>query len=452
MSARSRLRPGPVGAFGPSRDTRRQFARQPRPGRGPRFGTEIRLDRLDGAYDLLDGRPLGGGLAQTPRHQLPYLQRHTAEIGILVHHSVEHRVGITVPEGAAARRCEHRGLPQREHVGRGHGIPAEHLLRRHVGDGSEGRAARRHRRGVRGPRDTEVDDPRAVRGEQHVRGLEVPVHDALAVHRLQGLRDTGDQPQHRVDGQRPVIAYRVGEGGPRHIGGRTPRHRSRSVAVHDRSRVEPVHPARRGHLGLEPLAELGALGQLRPDHLDRDGPPARRVREIDPSHAAGPEPCHQAVAADDLRIAVLQRLETSRIGPEICSVVSHCITAPVSRVKTAADLMAGPGTPGVDAMPWGRRHCLPVSANWRRTASSRSASGAATRRSSSRSVRVSSCWLKICVRPCSSKVVACSAVLARRATATASVATAAVRESPCSWSCRCRSRAVTWPRRPTASK
>lgn len=43
---------------------------------------------------------------------------------------------------------------------------------------------------------------------------------------LKGPSDSGDQPQHGVDGQRPLVTHRIRERRSEQPGGRAPRHRS----------------------------------------------------------------------------------------------------------------------------------------------------------------------------------------------------------------------------------
>ena len=47
------------------------------------------------------------------------------------------------------------------------------------------------------------------------------------------------------------------------------------VSVNHGGREYAAHPAGRGHFPCEPGPEISALGQVGPDHLDGDVPPAR---------------------------------------------------------------------------------------------------------------------------------------------------------------------------------
>jgi hypothetical protein len=60
-------------------------------------------------------------------------------------------------------------------------------------------------------------------GEQHVRRLEITVHDTGRVDGLQGLSDPGDQPEYRRFGHRAVVRDGLPQGRSWHVGGRQPR-------------------------------------------------------------------------------------------------------------------------------------------------------------------------------------------------------------------------------------
>ena len=170
---------------------------------------------------------------------------------------------------------------------------------------------------VHGLRDPEVDHFGAGRGEQHVRRLEVPVHQPGGVDRAQRLGELPGQPQlvrprtaARVDGRR---SSSVGPG-------------TNSVASHGRSASGsasstravniPADRRRGGHLPPEPLPEPRLAGQLVPDDLDRRLRAVRGHAEVDPAHAAGAQPTLQQEATDPLRVAGLQGLHApGHYGP-----------------------------------------------------------------------------------------------------------------------------------------
>ncbi len=121
---------------------------------------------------------------------------------------------MPVAEGAVPGRGVRDEVAEGEHVGRRGYRPACHLLGGHEGGGAEHRAGPGQRGGVRGVRDAEVDDARAVGGEQHVGRLEVTVHQPGRVDRAQPLRDPAEQAEDGRLGERPVLAHGVVQRGP----------------------------------------------------------------------------------------------------------------------------------------------------------------------------------------------------------------------------------------------
>jgi hypothetical protein len=93
-------------------------------------------------------------------------------------------------ERRAAREHLEQDRSRREQVGAGVRGLARHLLGGHVARGAHhhararqvrGRAQRSRRRGLARPREAEVEQLHAVRGEEHVGRLEVAVDDAARV-------------------------------------------------------------------------------------------------------------------------------------------------------------------------------------------------------------------------------------------------------------------------------
>jgi hypothetical protein len=73
----------------------------------------------------------------------------------------------------------------------------------HVSAGQHGR--------LRCPGDPEIDDPGAVLSQQHVRWLQVTVHDAGRVNRPKALGESRRQRKHGCSRQRAVPGDRLGE-------------------------------------------------------------------------------------------------------------------------------------------------------------------------------------------------------------------------------------------------
>ena len=93
--------------------------------------------------------------------------------------------------GDAAARCPGRTRPRRARPAR------QDLLGGEVAQRADQAAAAGQRGGRGGPRDADVDDPRAGRGDQDVARAEVAVHRAGAVDRRERLGQPDAQPPHR---------------------------------------------------------------------------------------------------------------------------------------------------------------------------------------------------------------------------------------------------------------
>ena len=142
--------------------------------------------------------------------------------------------------------------------------------------------------GLRHLGEAEVEQLHARPGQHDVPGFEVAVHDAAAVRGIERSGDLGAEGEHLVDGQRP-FPQPVGE-------------RLALEVLHDQevdavlvSHVEEgadvgVLEARdRLGLALQPLLELGAVRQVRGQHLDRD-------RALEPGVAGAVHLAHAAGA------------------------------------------------------------------------------------------------------------------------------------------------------------
>ena len=101
--------------------------------------------------------------------------------------AVEHTVGLALSEGGRALRRVGDELAEREDVGRRAHVLVQGLLGGHEGRCPHGDPGIGEGRGVDRARDAEIDYTGAVRGQQHVGRLQVPVDDAFPVHRLKCL-------------------------------------------------------------------------------------------------------------------------------------------------------------------------------------------------------------------------------------------------------------------------
>lgn len=200
--------------------------------------------------------------------------------------------------------------PEGEHIARaGHAARVPGLLGRHVGGRAHGHIGHRQT-GVGHPGgDTEVDHPGAVLDDQYVRRLQVTVHQSGTVDGLQRLGDPGRQPAHRLGRERPALIDYFLKGGRGDIGRREPGHRRARIGVHHRGRVEAADRSGRLDLPCEADPEQLVLGELGTHRLDRHAPPGCRAREIDQSHAAGPETAEHLERADPPGIVLRQLLQ-----------------------------------------------------------------------------------------------------------------------------------------------
>jgi hypothetical protein len=253
---------------------------------------------------LIGGGPKQGMLGQASFDKRPYLDRNVAEIGDIVDDAVDHLEGRPGAERPVADGGEREHRAQAEYVARRPDLTAFGLLGGYEPWRPERpvpvRAGQRGCPGGSG--DPEVDDPRAVAGQQHVRRLEVTVHDAHVVDRAQSLGQPGGQRQHRGDRQRAMLGHGLGERWTGNVGRGQPWLRAFGVRVHDRGGEQAAYPARGGDLALEARTELGIGGQLGADDLHRDRPATGRKAEEHPSHAAATELSHQPVRSDHLRV------------------------------------------------------------------------------------------------------------------------------------------------------
>ena len=170
------------------------------------------------AGDRAGQRPQRGAggrvLGQAPGDHRTEPRRYPVQDRLGVHHPVQDGGRRPGAERSRPRRRVGHHAAEREHVARGSRAPALGLLGRHVPRRAEHHPGRRQRGSVDGARDAEVDHPRPVGGQQHVGGLEVAVHHAAGVDRLQRLDQPGQQRPQRLLGQRPVFGHHLVQGRP----------------------------------------------------------------------------------------------------------------------------------------------------------------------------------------------------------------------------------------------
>jgi len=209
-----------------------------------------------------------------------------------------------------------------QHLGGGGGGPRqaagqhqveEQAQRIHVGGRADHAAADAFRRQVRGRpvhlaadavrlpgarRDAEVDQLHAVRGDHHVAGLHVAMHDAAGVRGAQRVGHLRAD-RHRGTPRQRALGQQIGQ---RPAVDQLHHHERQAVlglaeVVHlDHVRV--AQPGGGARLDPDPVQQHRVGGRLRGQHLDRDLPVEHLVTSPpDHRHAAGAEPLGQPVSA-----------------------------------------------------------------------------------------------------------------------------------------------------------
>ncbi len=283
-------------------------------------------DRVVGACaveDVVEGRAGRRVLAEAVADQVGDALGDARQVGFLLgdaeHQGVDSAVGGAEGQGAG-RRVGEDGAEAEDVAGRGDPV-APHLFRCH----ETGRADQRTGagepvpcEGLQGARYAEVDDAGTVDGHQHVGRLEVAVDDPGGVDILQRVREPGREDPYRPLGQCPVVAPDdLLQCGSRHIPGGHPRHRGLGVRVQHGCRPVPADPLRGPHLLPEPGPELLLRGQFLAHQLHRDRASPVRAGQVHLPHTAGPQPGHQPVRPDPLRIGRPQFLHGRAASPEI---------------------------------------------------------------------------------------------------------------------------------------
>jgi hypothetical protein len=284
------------------------------PVRAQRHGGRVAVRRFgqDGGQlpgQLVESGPVRGLLGQTVLQQPPQRPADALQHGFVVHHPVRRQIRAVRVEGAAPGDGVHQQRPEGEDVRR----RADRAGVDELFGGHEGRCAD-HLAGLgqrlvvlRRAGDAEVDDARAVFGQQDVGRLQVPVHHPCPVDVAQGLHQAQRQPAQFGVRQGAPVADPPREGGPGHVLGGHPGPGRLGVRVQDRCREGSADLADGRDLLPEPGPEDGVRGVLGVDDLDGHVTARARSGPVDDAHAPGPEPVEQPVAADRLRVLTVQR-------------------------------------------------------------------------------------------------------------------------------------------------
>ena len=170
-----------------------------------------------------------------------------------------------------------RRTAQRVLIGPPVHLPALDLLRRHV----RRRAQHQPRPGQRRARpalgQAEIRQVHVIRQarpriDQHVRGLDIAVHQPRPVRRIQRAGHRRDHRRHPDRGQRPLPAQQPPHVTPRHEPHRDEQHPARLPGLIHRQDVRVIDRRRGPGLAQEPAAELLIGGQPRRQHLQRHHP------------------------------------------------------------------------------------------------------------------------------------------------------------------------------------
>ena len=143
-------------------------------------------------------------------------------------------------------------------------------------------------------RHPEVDDDRLLPAlEDHVRGLEIAMNDALRVRRPQRRADLEHDVERAPHLDRPLLLEHLLERRPvelreRHVDERLAvADRGHLTELEDRADVIALEALQDRRLALEPAADLQVARELRVHHLERDRRAvARADRVVDDARAA----------------------------------------------------------------------------------------------------------------------------------------------------------------------
>jgi hypothetical protein len=205
---------------------------------------------------------------------------------------------------AERRRAGERGVQhaaERVDVGAGVDRLAAEVLGRHEVDGPDPAAALGdpRRLGVLDAGDPEVAEVDVRARDQHVRGLDVAVHEAGGVRGVEGAADLRDDRGRPARREPPLAAQERVE-----VRARDVAHDQVEVAVLlagavDRDHVRVVDRRGQPRLALEALAERRVRGAVGGDQLQRDRPAEAKLRRaVDDAHAAGAEQLLDAAAGE----------------------------------------------------------------------------------------------------------------------------------------------------------
>ena len=182
------------------------------------------------------------------------------------------------------------------------------------------------------PRDAEVGHDGLAVGQQDVFRLDVSMHDIAAVRIAQGVCHFTDDRDGMFDRELLFPIQPLTQRLPRHVRHDIVEEAVRLARVVQRQDVGMTETGGGFDLPEKPLPPEGG-GELRRQHLDRDGTPVLQVvREVDRRHSPAPE-----LALD--RVAVCER------GPQLGKRVGHRELLLAGSLHHRARRWARPGSP-----------------------------------------------------------------------------------------------------------
>ncbi len=171
--------------------------------------------------------------------------------------------------------------------------------------------------GVDGMGDPEVDDLRAVPGQQDVRRFQIAVYKPSRVDRDESVGEACGEIHQGGAAEPATLGHSCGKTHAIDVLGRHPRALRVDVGVAHLGYVVAADAARCRDLAAKPLPEVRVVDQFWADDLDCQGMAVLVKAEIDGAHPAGAQSSLEPVPPDFSGISVGQRRQHARSSPMI---------------------------------------------------------------------------------------------------------------------------------------